>query len=128
MKYKMTGSLEIRIPEGHDLTVNADSPEQAVENMLEMLVENGSLIEMLVTDYLKIKKIRQVFKITVTETHTHTVEIDTDDYEDIEDEYDAMKYVENNIEEFTDDFDYDYYSRDNIETDCTENYDVEEDC
>ena len=118
MKYKFGGSLEIRIPEGLEFTGEGDSKEEAILNMLSKIVEDGSVSECLVTDYLKTKAVRKVFTVTVTETFTHKVTVSTDDYPEIEDESDAEYYVENNLEDFNDDFDYTEWDRDSLETDC----------
>ncbi len=118
MKYKFGGSLEIRIPEGLEFTGEGESKEEAILNMLSKIVEDGSVGECLVTDYLKTKAVRKVFTVTVTETFTHKVTISTDDYPEIEDESDAEYYVENNLEDFNDDFDYTEWERERLETDC----------
>ncbi len=117
MQYKFKGSLELRIPEGVELIGEGDSKEEALNKVLSDLLGEG-LEEYLNTDYLKVTAVKKVFKVTVREVFTHVVEVSTDDYPEITDESDAEYYVENNLEDFNDDFDYDEWSRDEIETDC----------
>ena len=119
MQYKFRGSLELRIPEGTELIGHGDSKEEAIYNMLSMLINDEDNLEKYFnTDYLKVSTIKKIFKVTVREVFIHEVEVSTEDYPEIEDDSDAEYYVQNNIEDFNDDFDYDEWNRDDIETDC----------
>ena len=119
MQYKFRGSLELRIPEGVELFGEGDSKEEALHNMLSLLLSDEDGMEKYInTDYLKVSAVKKVFKVRVREVFTHEVEVSTEDYPEITDESDAEYYVENHLEDFDGDFDYDEWSRDEIETDC----------
>ena len=126
MKYKFRGSMEIRFPQDTEFTADGDNRQEALVNLLTALIDNDQLLDYVKDDYLEVNKVRKVFVIEVTEVHTHRVEIDTDDYDDIEDEMDAERYVEQNMEDFEDDLTYDYYSRDSVETRCVDEREIEE--
>ena len=116
MKYSMKGTIKINLDDV--FTTDAESKTEAIEQIIERMVENGVFGRYLDDSELTEKGIKKTFKVTVTETFTNTVEIDTDEYPEILDETDARRYVENNLDDFNDDFDYTYYSRDDIETMC----------
>lgn len=130
MEHRIKGYLKIAIPEGKEIKVNAEERADAIEKMLEELVENGELFQYITEDGLDIKRTRKVFKVRVTETFVHEVEIDTDDVVDVEDEYDARRYVENNLDDLAMDFDYDYFTRESSYFDCDscDTREIDEDC
>ena len=116
MTYNMKGTIKINL--GAGFTADGENKEQAIEQIIERIIAHGVLDEHLDMSELTIKAIKKTFKVSVTQTFTNVVEISTDDYPDIIDETDARRYVENNLDEFTDDFDYSEYSQDDIDTTC----------
>ncbi len=128
MEYKFKGSVEIRFPEDKEIKATGEDELDALKNLIGMLVDNDEIDDYLNTDYLKISKKRKIFTIVVKEVHEHTVTIDTDDYDDIDDEYDAKRYVDDNLDDFTDDFEYDCWSRQSFEVDCVDEREEEEQC
>lgn len=116
MKYKFNGTLKIRFPEG-GLCEEGETKEEALCTLIEELA-SGGLENLFVMDELEVVTMRKVFKVMVREVFTHMVEIYTDDYPDVEDEADAERLVRDNLDDFTDDFDYTYYDREDFDTDC----------
>lgn len=125
MKYQFKGSLEVRFPEGHDFVANGDTKEEALSNLLEELLENCDLLNYIKTDYLTTTSIRKVFKVRVTQTFVNEVTVDTDDYPEIEDEDDARRYVEQNFDYFESHYDYDSFTQEDFEIECS-SYDTRE--
>ena len=130
MKYKFNGTLKIKFPE-NGLFEEGETKEEALCALIGELA-SGGLEELFVMDELEVTSVRKVFKVMVREVFTHMVEIDTDDYPDVEDEMDAERLVRDNLDDFTDDFDYTYYDRDDFDTDCdssdTREYEDKEYC
>ena len=118
MKYNFKGSFEVRFPEGKEFTASGDTKEDALVNLVQELIENGNLIEMVKMDYLTASTVRKVFKVKVTQTFINEVEIDTEEYSNIEDETDAQRYVHNHLYDFAFDFDYNDYSLDDTTVEC----------
>ena len=125
MKYQFKGSLEIRIPEGVQFEGTGDSKQEAIIDMLRKVIDEEYSADCIKTDYLVSTRVRKVFKVEVVQTFKNWVEVDTDDYPDIEDEYDAERYVRDNVEEFDSDFDFDGYTLEDTETSCSA-YDTED--
>ena len=119
MKYKFTGTLKIKFPED-GLYEEGITKENALCTLIEELANSG-LDELFVMDEMETTTVRKVFKVMVREVFTHMVEIDTDDYPEVEDEMDAERLVRDNLDDFTDDFEYNYYDRDDFDTDCDSN-------
>ena len=124
MKYTLSGSLEIRLPEG--IPIIADDRDEVINVLLQQIAMGEISGCEFCTKYLKVKKVRKVFTVRVEESFVNYVEIDTDEFPDIEDEQDAARYVEDNLDDFTDQFDYDYNTHmDYPEVTC-DSYDTEE--
>lgn len=130
MEHRIKGELVIRIPDDEVIKVNAEERADAIEKLLEELVESGNLHRYMDAENLVINRTRKIFKVRVTETFVHEVEIDTDEVTDIDDEYDARRYVENNLDDLAMDFDYDYFTRESSDFDCDscDTREIEEDC
>lgn len=126
MLYKLTGSVELRIPESDPVEINAENRKEAVLEFLKLYLKDREDVADIVTDYLKAKRVRKVFTVSVTQTHKNTVEIDTDEYPGITTEEEAAEYVADHIDEFDMEFEYNYTTEeDDPEVDC-EVYDTEE--
>ena len=127
MKYQIKGSVEIRFPEEVSFTVEGESKEEAVINLIKTLIDNEELGQYFFLDYTKATRINKVYKVRVTETFVNEITLSTEDYPDLEDEYDVEKYVRNNIEDFEDQIDHSEWELDNREAEVTEcNDDIEE--
>ena len=130
MKYKFTGTLKIKFPE-NGLFEEGETKEEALCTLIEELASSG-LENLFVMDELEVATVRKVFKVAVREVFTHMIEIDTDEYPDVEDEMDAERLVRDNLVDFTDDFEYNYYDREDFDTDCdscdTREYEDKEYC
>ena len=126
MKFKFKGSLEVRLPEDMEFVAEGESKEEAVEKLLENLVEEGNLAKCLNMDYLKATVISKVFTVRVMETFVNEIRVSTEDYPDLEDEYDVEKFVRNNIEEFDDQIDHSEWELDDREAKCIGCEDVTE--
>lgn len=118
MKFAIKGSLEIRIPDDVEYTVEAEDKAEAIEKLIEKIIEDGEISAYSNSSYLRIKAVTKIFKVVVKQTFENTVYVSTDDYPDIECEEDAAMYVENNIEDFEDSTEYDGYTERSIEATC----------
>ena len=120
MKFAIKGSLEIRIPDDVEYTVEAEDKAEAIEKLVEKIMEDGEISAYSNSSYLRIKAVKKTFKVVVKQTFENTVFVSTDDYPEIEDEEDAARYVENNMEDFEDSTEYDSYTEQYIEATCRE--------
>ena len=71
MKYSMKGTIKINLDDV--FTTDAESKVEAIEQIIERMVENGVFGKYLDDSELTVKGIKKTFKVTVTEIFTNTV-------------------------------------------------------
>ena len=118
MKYQIKGNVTLKIPEGVELFGTGETKEEALFNLLNEILEDLFENEQVVLDEVTFTRVRKVFKVKVMQSFINEVEIDTDEYPDIEDETDAERYVDNNLYEFESNFDYDDCTLDDTTVEC----------